>query len=482
MKQKYNAFICCSYQDYMDMMLNNKPDNYVFMILQALKDAGITFWIEKQGIGIHAGDVFENVVPDAIDNSSVFVFISSESSNNSRWNLREIVEAQNAEKKIISVRIDSSEDHGRLILNELDFIDFTNDPKKGCSELVRSIRVYLDGQQQIAEEKEQCETMKMRKQNEALPMEDSCGCCPCPPLTLEQPKGITFVPRSRKSMWQRLKFWGHKDERQEVYSSVFAPAEISKGRNLLVQVYLHLAEEEDKVIDLSHEAQSDAIRKGYDSLNQHLKVGEVVNVTLTIYGSQGSLDQSEKTIQWKGHFSKCDFCYVVPQDIIDVELSCELIFRLNSIPFPIGEMTFISSITKNPRALNANISSKTYRHAFVSYAHKDRNEVELIIKTLKAIGVKFFYDKLTLSGGDVFDEVIMENIDKSDLFILCWSRNSADSQYVHKEIERALPRAYPQVKPRDTATLKIFPISIEPKEELPDYLKGIYHFESLYTQ
>jgi hypothetical protein len=298
----------------------------------------------------------------------------------------------------------------------------------------------------------------------------------------QQQRGTTYEPRTHKSWWQQIKFWNRKDERQEVYSSVFAPAEISPGRNMLIQVYLHLAKEEKKVISLAQEAQKDAIRKGYDTLSQFLKVGEIVNVALNIYGSQGTLFQDEKSIQWKGHFSKCDFRYFIPQGLKDDELSCELIFRMNGIPFPVGEMTFISSIIENPRELNANMYSKSYRHAFVSYAHKDGSEVELIIKTLKAIGIQFFFDKITLSAGDVFNEVIMENIDKSDLFILCWSKNSADSKYVHKEVERALPRAYPQVKPRDVATLKFYPISIEPVEDLPDYLKDIYHFESIYTK
>lgn len=301
---------------------------------------------------------------------------------------------------------------------------------------------------------------------------------PCPEPSSPD-VGTTYVPHSRQSWWQPMKFWQQKDERQEVCTSVFAPSEISPGRNMLIQVYLHLAKEEMKVISLAQEAQSNAVRKGYDTLSQFLKVGDVVNVALSIYGSQGILFQGEKSITWKGHFSKCDFHYLVPQDSTDDELSCELIFRLEDIPLPIGEMTFVSTISENPRVLNAKMSSKTYRHAFVSYAHKDGNEVDLIVKALEAIGVKFFYDKITLSCGDVFDEVIMENIDQSDVFILCWSKNSVESKYVRKEIERALPRAYPQVKPQEIATLKFYPISIEPVDELPDYLKDTYHFASM---
>ena len=304
-------------------------------------------------------------------------------------------------------------------------------------------------------------------------------CCPSPQPS-QQSKGITYIPHSRKQpWWKRLKFWSHKDDRKEVCTSVFAPAEISKGRNMIVQLFLHLAEEEQKVIDLAMEVQSDAVRKGYDTLHQFLKVGDIVKVTLTIYGIQDTLFQEEKAIIWKGHFSKCEFRYAVSRNIKEEELCCELTFRLEGLPFPIGEMIFTSSIKENPRVLNAKIMSKAFRHVFVSYSHKDEKEVILVVKTLKAFETSFFFDQISLSGGDVFNEVIMENIDKSDLFVLCWSKNSAKSEYVRKEVERALPRAYPQAQPHEEASLKFYPISIEPVAALPDYLRD-YHFESLY--
>ena len=248
---------------------------------------------------------------------------------------------------------------------------------------------------------------------------------------------------------------------------------------MIVQLFLHLAEEEQKVIDLAMEVQSDAVRKGYDTLHQFLKVGDIVKVTLTINGIQDTLFQEEKAIIWKGHFSKCEFRYAIPRNIKEEELCCELTFRLEGLPFPVGEMIFTSSIKENPRDLNAKIMSKAFRHVFVSYAHKDEKEVILVVKTLKAFEASFFFDQISLSGGDVFNEVIMENIDKSDLFVLCWSKNSAKSEYVRKEVERALPRAYPQAQPHEEASLKFYPISIEPVAALPDYLRD-YHFESLY--
>lgn len=76
----------------------------------------------------------------------------------------------------------------------------------------------------------------------------------------------------------------------------------------------------------------------------------------------------------------------------------------------------------------------------------------------------------------MYEERIFEYIDTSDLFILCWSKNAAQSNYVAKEKAHALLRAYPQFS-RQNAKLKICPISIEPRAELPGDMKEIYHFK-----
>lgn len=55
------------------------------------------------------------------------------------------------------------------------------------------------------------------------------------------------------------------------------------------------------------------------------------------------------------------------------------------------------------------------------------------------------------------------------------SKKAAVSDYVAKEKGRALLRAYPQLSQRE-ATLKICPISIEPRAELPSDMKNYYHF------
>lgn len=78
----------------------------------------------------------------------------------------------------------------------------------------------------------------------------------------------------------------------DVYSSVYSPAEVKRKTNMLVQVYLHLQEEAEKVLTLSQEAQKNAERRDYIPLQCKLKRGDKVDISLNIYGE--TLLQSEK--------------------------------------------------------------------------------------------------------------------------------------------------------------------------------------------
>lgn len=48
-----------------------------------------------------------------------------------------------------------------------------------------------------------------------------------------------------------------------------------------------------------------------------------------------------------------------------------------------------------------------------------------------------------------------------------------------KRLLKALERAFPKVKPEKAAKLRLYPMSIEPRTELPDDMKDDYHFGTL---
>lgn len=281
---------------------------------------------------------------------------------------------------------------------------------------------------------------------------------------------------SKGSFWYRI--FGKKEKEvaeDEVYSSVFAPSEVKPKSHLMVQVYLHLLEESNEVERLAVEADKKAERRDYKPLQTRLKVGDVVNVELNIYG-ESLLSSSIKTIRWQGNFTKCAFDYFVPANLNMEELSCEVNLYVNGAL--VGDMRFLTNIVERPRKLNTEIVSRMFRRIFISYAHQDSARVRDFALAYKAQGVDYFFDRDKLVAGDVYEEKIFEYIDSSDLFILCWSANAANSEYVGRERRRAMLRAYPQLSHHE-ATLKIYPISIEPRTELPQDMAGIYNFEEV---
>ena len=279
---------------------------------------------------------------------------------------------------------------------------------------------------------------------------------------------------SRGSFWSRI--FGKKEKQvieDEAYSSVFAPAEVKRKSHMLVQVYLHLYEETEKVKTLAQESDKDAERRDYIPLQCKLKKGDKVDVQLNVYG-ESLLMSDKKNLVWQGSFTKCSFDYFVPKDIDVDELSCVALLSVNGVP--VGEMRFVTRIVDAPRQLNPEIIAHKYSKVFISYSHQDESKVKFLHEGLELGSVPHFFDRKYLKAGDVFPQVIQDYINSADLFILCWSENASKSEYVQKERLQALERAFPQVRPEQEAKLRIYPMSIEPRAELPGDMKDNYHF------
>ena len=260
------------------------------------------------------------------------------------------------------------------------------------------------------------------------------------------------------------------------YSSIFAPAEVKRRSHMLIQVYVHLFEEAETVKTLAQESQKNTERRDIIQLECSLRKGDEIVVLLNIYGEK-LLMSERKTVVWQGHFTKCSFGYFVPMDIDVDELSCMALLSVNGIP--VGEMRFITEIVEVPRKLNSEIIAHKYKKVFISYAHKDEAKVKSFHEGLKLAGIEHFFDRAYLKSGDVFPQVIQDYINSADLFVLFWSENASKSEYVNKERKQALERAFPQVKPQQEAKLSIYPMSIEPRAELPGDMKDNYHFGEL---
>lgn len=573
---KYDVYICYSPKDYFDEQGNVIPDNEVSKILQALDDAGISYWIDKEGID--CGDKNTERLFQSIQASRIVLFLSSHNSNyNSNWTAREIAFACEWKKCIIPVRVDPSKYSEKILLRiaDLKYINYHENPKKGLVYIIDAIKKELEvikknKESELSRKELECEEIRRgdekhmlreeiersreenkmilreienakKRQEEITKREEELrrrlqqlensqhsgeilspqtGSSPDTPPTESMPSatppqekeksrsiiytigstvcgsaalaivggivgGVVGVVSGASYIGKKIKTISDSTQvsysipnvyqnANDVLSSVFAPAEVKRASHMLVQVYLHLPKESETVQAFAQETDKNARRRDYIPLQCKLTKGDKVDVLLNIYGE--TLMMSErKSVVWQGSFTKCSFDFLVPKDINVDELSCMAMLSVNGTP--VGEMRFITTVVEKPRQLNPEIFSKQYQKIFISYAHQDEPKVEQMARAYKAQGVEYFFDRHYLQPGDIFPIKIREFIDSADLFILCWSANAANSDYVDLERKRALERAYPKIKPIEKAPLRIYPMSIEPRAELPADMRDTYNFE-----
>ena len=146
-----DVFISYSRKDYVDEQMNVIPGNVVSKVKDALTAAGITYWFDEEGI--YSGDNFTEQIVRSIEDSQLFLFISTANANRSHWTSREIATADELGKKIIPLRIDRSPYERSVIFRiaNLSYIDYYQNPERGLNDLVSSIRAYLTQVQENAE-------------------------------------------------------------------------------------------------------------------------------------------------------------------------------------------------------------------------------------------------------------------------------------------------------------------------------------------
>lgn len=139
----HSVFISYSRRDYVDENENVIPGNPISKIMDALDNAGISYWIDKNGI--FSGDEFKDILTKAIEDAEVFLFISSKFSNASKWTAKEINVAVYENKKIIPILIDDARYNSsvKFDLLGLDYIDMKVNISLALLKLVESLTKLL---------------------------------------------------------------------------------------------------------------------------------------------------------------------------------------------------------------------------------------------------------------------------------------------------------------------------------------------------
>lgn len=241
---------------------------------------------------------------------------------------------------------------------------------------------------------------------------------------------------------RRLAAGAEEEMDEEVSTSVFAPSQAAAGNSFLVQVFAHLAEQEDALEEIAREADEDARRRVSARLQKTIKRGAVLTFNLAMPGLE--IDAPAQSCVWNGTPALVQFGVTVPKDFAPKDILGLVIVCEDTVP--VGHLRFKFKIV-DPASATVPVpvpgrvgNASRYRQAFISYASQDRDEVLKRVQMLNSLKLKFFQDLLTLEPGDEWEKAIYQYIDECDVFFLFWSKAASESPWVKKEIEYAMRR------------------------------------------
>lgn len=120
------------------------PGNVIRKVKDAFEAAKISCWIDTEKIAV--GERWATIIPPAIQECKVFVFVSSKHSNESDFTKNEVAIAHEYEKHIIPFRIDATKYNTGIVVHTagLEHIAYYAEPDKGIDRLVKAVQKYLD--------------------------------------------------------------------------------------------------------------------------------------------------------------------------------------------------------------------------------------------------------------------------------------------------------------------------------------------------
>jgi len=220
-------------------------------------------------------------------------------------------------------------------------------------------------------------------------------------------------------------------------ATAFAPKKIRRGKPELVQVTIHQPKDLKAVIKAAKKA-----NPGTEPAPQGVHIGDIalgVSIGVALETRGVSCDGTMQRRPWRGE--PIDFSFSVEAD--DDAKKAILIARVFIDDAQIGTIAFVRPISgpaKKAASTGDGARLKRHKRVFLSYSSQDRETVSAIATAYEAAGVPHFWDRASLKSGEIWSPRLRKEIDRADLFHLCWSKSAAGSEWVEKETEHALER------------------------------------------
>ena len=228
------------------------------------------------------------------------------------------------------------------------------------------------------------------------------------------------------------------DEGDVVDCTVFAPPAVRPGESVLIQVFAHLAEQTQDARALATEFDPGTRRRAFRSVEAPIPRGARLTFELHMPGAE--IADPVETLTWRGRAESVQFEVISPEEVPSTVIGTVWVALdgapLGHVKFKLGVQANASSPEREP----VGDLAARYKTAFISYASGDRDEVVRRVQMLQALKISYFEDLLDLEPGDRWWPRLETAIDQCDLFLLFWSSDAKHSEWVRKEVSRALQR------------------------------------------
>ena len=254
--------------------------------------------------------------------------------------------------------------------------------------------------------------------------------------------------------------------------SAFAPAKFIGDRPELIFMAIHSPNDLERTKRLIKHATPQA--GTVSSLRSLAEVanGASIGVSLEVGAAKGELDLARRT--WFGE--PLIFPFSITADASQSEMI--LTFRVFVEDAEVGRLSFKRKVVQRQSTQKPNIREsapaarlKRHNRVFLSYSSADRTAVSNIATAYTMAGIRIFWDRSSLTPGEEWRPRIRREIDKCDLFHLCWSQAAAQSEWVHKETHQALTRRRRSIWRRPSITVQM--LDGPPWAKHPDSLNDI---------
>jgi uncharacterized protein YjbI with pentapeptide repeats len=122
---------------------------------------------------------------------------------------------------------------------------------------------------------------------------------------------------------------------------------------------------------------------------------------------------------------------------------------------------FKSWVEATPTIDEATAESDSFYSCFISYSHKNRDFAKLIHEHLQKSGIQCWFDEEYLLPGDDILDAVDNGIRKWDKILLCCSRDSLNSPWVDRELDKALQKEEKLWRETGKKSLAVIPLNMD---------------------